>query len=101
MQHYHYLHRLSELKMPTTYDCVCSKCYDRPKSVTKRTIKAHLWRDRETLLYLSAPIADLAILLQLRIDRTMELLSYIHGGSSMADLMSNPDGSRWVDAEHM
>ena len=35
--------------MPKTYKCMCSRCYNGSKSVTKRTIEVHLQQDRDSL----------------------------------------------------
>lgn len=94
-----YPHHLSKLAMPKTYKCMCSRCYNGSKSVTKRTIEVHLQRDRDSLQSLSPPNPDLAIFLQLRINQTMELLSGILGGHGEPDLVSDFDGSRQVGTE--
>lgn len=84
--------------MPTTYECVCSRCYKGQKKVTKRTIEAHLRQDRETLKSVSVS-TDLHAFLQSKIDQTQQLISHIYGGHSMLDLVSDSSGSHRVGPE--
>jgi hypothetical protein len=87
--------RSCEATMAKTYQCMCSKCYGASKSkyITKRTVEAHIWRDREILQSTSISNTDLVDFLHPRIQETLQVLSGVCGGLLIPDTESDLDGS--------
>lgn len=81
--------RSSVAIMAKTYRCMCSTCYDTAKYITKRTVEAHILRDRERLRSASATNTDLIDFLDLRIQETLGVLSGTRGGSRIPDTASD------------
>jgi hypothetical protein len=96
-----YPHRSCEATMAPTYRCKCSKCHGaiNPKSITKRTVEAHIQQDRQKLQSALLSNTDLIDFLQLRVDKTLQVLSGIHGGLSIPDTVSDFDGSHPAGSE--
>lgn len=96
-----YPHQSCEVTMATTYQCKCSKCHKavNPRCITKRTVEAHIQRDREILQSASISNTDFIDFLELRISETSKVLSGIHRGLRMPDTVSDFDGSHPAGSE--
>ena len=79
--------------MATKYKCPCSKCDVGSRSISQRTIEAHLLKDQMFLGCLQ-PGTDSALFVKSCIDRTIQFLSQLNGGTSVLDPAPGADGSR-------
>ena len=68
------------------------------KWISKRTIEAHLLKDRQFLGTLP-PGTDSASFVKSCIDRTIEFLSQLHGGTRVLDIALDGAGSRLEGSE--
>ena len=64
------------------------------KRVSKRSIQRHLKRDQADLQSISQDNTDLILFVQSHIDRTIKLLSGIHGGHIPLDIAPDHDRSQ-------